>query len=100
VTALNRGLTGSAPAHVKVVTADRFGPLPELSADLVLDTWSGTTGFFDSSTAAAVGTGLRSRSLLETARDTWSWIQADGGPTPPSHRPRLPTELESALLNR
>jgi nucleoside-diphosphate-sugar epimerase len=58
------------------------------------------TGFMDGGTAAAVRTGLRSRSIAETARDTWAWIGTDGMPTPPAHRPQpgLPEKLETALL--
>lgn len=59
-------------------------------------------GFFAFDTSRAVGTGLSSRAIAETVRDTWSWFQAEGSPTPPSHRPApgLPAALESALLGR
>jgi 2'-hydroxyisoflavone reductase len=58
-------------------------------------------GFMEGDTTAAVRTGLRSRPVGETVRDTWDWLQADGYPTPPAGRPvpGLPEELERALLD-
>ena len=57
-------------------------------------------GFMEADTSAAVASGLRSRDILGTARDTWAWIAAEGLPVPPAHRPPpgLPTEIEVALL--
>jgi 2'-hydroxyisoflavone reductase len=58
------------------------------------------TGFFEGDTSAAIGTGLRSRSIAQTARDTWAWIGEEGMPVPPLNRgaPGLPVEIEVALL--
>ncbi len=57
-------------------------------------------GFMEGDTSAAIATGLRSRPVLETAADTWAWIQADGMPPERPGRPAhgLPADLEAALL--
>ncbi|MGB8650357.1 MAG: NAD-dependent epimerase/dehydratase family protein [Mycobacteriales bacterium] len=57
-------------------------------------------GFMESDTSAAIATGLRSRPVEETVRDTWSWLQRDGLPVQREDRPRhgLPETLERELL--
>jgi nucleoside-diphosphate-sugar epimerase len=57
-------------------------------------------GFMEGDTSAAVATGLRSRPVEETVRDTWAWIQQDGLPAQRADRPRhgLPETLERQLL--
>ena len=54
----------------------------------------------DTTTAAAIATGFRSRPVVETVRDTWAWVQAEGLPTPPPGRKPhgLPETLERELL--
>jgi nucleoside-diphosphate-sugar epimerase len=57
-------------------------------------------GFMAGDTSTAIATGLRSRPIGETVRDTWTWLQADGMPTPAPARAAqgLPPEIEAALL--
>ena len=57
-------------------------------------------GFMEGDTSAAIGTGLRSRPVEETVRDTWEWLQREGLPPPPAARAAqgLPADLEKALL--
>ena len=57
-------------------------------------------GFMESSTAAAQASGLRSRPVEETVRDTWAWLQEAGMPTQRADRPvhGLPETAETALL--
>jgi 2'-hydroxyisoflavone reductase len=57
-------------------------------------------GFMAGDTSAAIATGLRSRPVEQTVRDTWAWVQQDGMPVEPAGRPPhgLPPDLEAALL--
>ena len=56
-------------------------------------------GMLEGDTTAALGTGLRSRSVAETVRDAWAWVQDEGMPTGSRSEPvGLPAELEAALL--
>jgi 2'-hydroxyisoflavone reductase len=65
--------------------------LPEVGAD---------AGLFEGDTARAIETGLRSRPVEETVRDTWAWVQSAGMPLQRPDRPvhGLPHELEERLL--
>lgn len=57
-------------------------------------------GFMESSTAAALATGLRSRPVADTVADTWAWLQDVGMPAQRPDRPShgLPETKETALL--
>ena len=55
----------------------------------------------DADVTAAFAQGLRCRPVVETVRDTWDWLQAEGWPVPPSDRAGilgLSAEQEQALL--
>jgi 2'-hydroxyisoflavone reductase len=84
----------------KTVLASGAEPWTQLP--IWVPTGGGWDGFFEGDTSKAVGTGLRSRSIEQTARDAWDWICREGMPTPPAHRPPpgLPLEVERALLAR
>jgi nucleoside-diphosphate-sugar epimerase len=53
-------------------------------------------GFMESDTSRAVSTGLRSRPVEETVRDTWDWLQRE--PMADFRGHGLPPELEQQLL--
>jgi nucleoside-diphosphate-sugar epimerase len=57
-------------------------------------------GFMESDTSRAIATGLRSRPVAETVRDTWAWLQREGMPKQRPDRPvhGLPETLERQLL--
>jgi 2'-hydroxyisoflavone reductase len=57
-------------------------------------------GLMEGDTSRAIETGLRSRPVEETVRDTWAWVQAEGMPVQRPDRPThgLPPELEGRLL--
>ncbi|MDT7538798.1 MAG: hypothetical protein QOI82_2383 [Actinomycetota bacterium] len=59
-------------------------------------------GMMESDTSKAIATGLRSRPVEQTVRDTWEWLQRDGMPAPREGLPLngLPAELEGRLLAR
>lgn len=53
-------------------------------------------GFMEADTSRAVATGLRSRGVEATARDTWAWLQRE--PMTDFRGHGLPPELEQQLL--
>lgn len=57
-------------------------------------------GFMEGSTARAQATGLVTRPVEDTVRDTWAWVQQAGLPAQRADRPvhGLPPELEARLL--
>lgn len=56
----------------------------------------------DGDVSSALASGLTTRSVLETVRDTWRWMQDEGAPEPASARPRhgLDPEREAEVLAR
>jgi nucleoside-diphosphate-sugar epimerase len=60
-----------------------------------------TAGFLEGDASRAAATGLACRPVEETVRDTWRWLQAEGGPPQRPDRARhgLPRELEERLLD-
>lgn len=58
-------------------------------------------GLHDCDVSAARAAGLRCRPMAETVADTWSWLQREGTPTPPTNRAGeigLSPEQEQRLL--
>lgn len=56
-------------------------------------------GLLEGDITAARGTGLQSRPVEETVRDTWAWVQDEGMPTGSRIEPvGLPAEVEAKLL--
>lgn len=57
-------------------------------------------GFMEGDTSQAIATGLRTRPVGDTVRDTWTWLQEAGMPVQRSDRPAhgLPENLERELL--
>ncbi|MFI6503903.1 NAD-dependent epimerase/dehydratase family protein [Nonomuraea typhae] len=58
------------------------------------------TGLHDADVSAALATGLTCRSLAETIAATWTWLQAEGDPTPRPDAPSPDTWLDKALEQR
>jgi len=57
-------------------------------------------GFMEGDTSQAIATGLRTRPVGDTVRDTWTWLQEAGMPVQRPDRPGhgLPENLERELL--
>jgi len=57
-------------------------------------------GLMECDTSQAIGTDLHSRPVVDTVRDTWAWLQAEGPAPQRSDRPvyGLPPETEERLL--
>jgi len=77
----------------------------EVSGWTDLPIWVPPTGelaaLHDGDVSAAEAAGLRCRPMEQTVADTWTWLQEEGMPTPPSHRAGeigLTAEQEQRLL--
>lgn len=67
-----------------------------------LPIWTPPTGelaaLHDAEVSAAYAAGLRCRPVGETVADTWDWLQREGTPAQPAHRP--PTGMDAAAEQR
>ncbi|MCA2189688.1 hypothetical protein [Nonomuraea cavernae] len=58
------------------------------------------SGMHDADVSAALAQGLTTRPLRETLADTWTWLQAEGEPTPRADVPSPDTWLDAAAEQR
>ena len=98
-----RAATGSS-ASLQWVSPDRVAAAG-VEGWTNLPIWAPPTGelavVHDADTSRAAAAGLVCRPVADTVADTWSWLQAEGLPTPPPDRGGrlgLTPEQEAALL--
>ncbi|MEV0196336.1 NAD-dependent epimerase/dehydratase family protein [Nonomuraea sp. NPDC050691] len=61
---------------------------------------SAPSGMHDADVSAALAEGLTTRPLRATLADTWTWLQAEGDPTPRADAPSPDTWLDAAAEQR
>lgn len=97
-----RAATGSRaePVWVDEATLDAAGAQPWVHLPCWVPETGTWAGFLEADPHRARATGLRCRPVVETVRDTWRWLQAEGDPVQRPDRPvhGLPRELEERLL--